>query len=187
MPKIFSEGGYSNISETTGNRQMELGYDIFRVGCGEHSPIFIFFYPTRKVSNPRLHLTVSCRFQNSFGIEFSFLPCSNSRTPLAWVHETPVGEDILFCGRNTYVQTQPYVGIGSRELRLHVLGWHEQGDGPLWHGPWACMRPRKFGGAEWNCSVEVSMCSTYVYDMLCLISPTPSAHKNEEIIDDIKM
>ena len=100
MPKIFSEGGYSNISETTGNRQMELGYDIFRVGCGEHSPIFIFFYPTRKVSNPRLHLTVSCRFQNSFGIEFSFLPCSNSRTPLARVHETPVGEDILFCGRN---------------------------------------------------------------------------------------
>lgn len=31
--------------ETTGNRQMELGYDIFCVGSGEHSPIFIFFSP----------------------------------------------------------------------------------------------------------------------------------------------
>ena len=38
--------------ETTGNRQMELGYDIFCVGSGEHSPIFIFFSPTREISNP---------------------------------------------------------------------------------------------------------------------------------------
>ena len=74
MPEINFEGGVHEHFETTGNRQMEPGYDIFCVGSGEHSPIFIFFYPTRKVSNPRLHLTVSCRFQNCFGIKISSLP-----------------------------------------------------------------------------------------------------------------
>ena len=64
-----SKVGYLNILETTGNRQMEMGFEIFCVGSGEHSSFFIFSH-TRKVSNPRLHLTVSCRFRNSFGIKF---------------------------------------------------------------------------------------------------------------------
>ena len=46
-------------------------------------PHFSFFFPTRKVSNPRLHLTVSCRFLNSSGIKISSLSSSNGCTPLA--------------------------------------------------------------------------------------------------------
>ena len=42
-PKMNSKGGYSNILETTGNRQMEMGFEIFCVGGGEHSSFFIFF------------------------------------------------------------------------------------------------------------------------------------------------
>ena len=49
--------------ETTGNRQMELGYDIFCVGSGEHSPIFIFFPHTGDIKS-QLNFTVSCRFKN---------------------------------------------------------------------------------------------------------------------------
>ena len=44
-PEMKSKGGYSNILETTGNRQMEMGFEIFCVGGGEHSSFFIFFFP----------------------------------------------------------------------------------------------------------------------------------------------
>ena len=44
--KFSQRGGCSNILETTGNRQMELGFDIFCVGCGEYSAIFIFLHHT---------------------------------------------------------------------------------------------------------------------------------------------
>jgi hypothetical protein len=42
MPKINFKGGVHEHFETTGNRQMELGYDIFCVGSGEHSTISFF-------------------------------------------------------------------------------------------------------------------------------------------------
>ena len=53
-------------------------------------PHFPFFFPTRKVSNPRLHLTVSCRFRNSSGIEISSLSSSNGCTPLGKFIKSPL-------------------------------------------------------------------------------------------------
>ena len=42
-PKMKSKRGYSNILEMTGNRLMEMGFEIFCAGDGEHSSFFIFF------------------------------------------------------------------------------------------------------------------------------------------------
>ena len=116
----FEDASTQNgVSETTGSRQMEMGFEIFCVGGGEHSSFFIFFPHTEGVkSNPSLHLTVSCRFRNSSGIKISSLSSSNSCTPLGYVHKTSVGEDILFCGRNIYARTA--YGQTQNNLPLNV-------------------------------------------------------------------
>ena len=41
-----------SILETTENRQTELGFEIFCVGGGEHSPFFIFFSPRGRCQIP---------------------------------------------------------------------------------------------------------------------------------------
>ena len=83
--KMKSKGGCGVLKYFGNDRKPLNRARICTLLCGGRGtfPIFQFFFPTRKVSNPRLHLTVSCRFRNSSGINISSLSSSNGCTPPA--------------------------------------------------------------------------------------------------------
>ena len=78
MPKMYSKGvggggrGCLTILETTGNRQMDLGFEIFCVGGGERSLIYRFL-PNAEGVKSHAPFDVILSFSKLFGIKISSL------------------------------------------------------------------------------------------------------------------
>ena len=95
MPEINFEGGVHEYFETTGNRQIELGYDIFCVGSGEHSPIFIFFSPHGRYQIPAPFYGVRKRTP-FFSHRFFFSALSTDFSPVETFFPPPLNRFSFF-------------------------------------------------------------------------------------------